>query len=437
VFTYYLDLALRSFRSARGLTVLMVLAIAMGIGASMTTITVYRALAADPIPGKSDRLFAVQLDAASLSDFTPGAEPDDQLTRFDAVTLLKAHRADRQAILAGGDLSVVPAADTPGGAEPFNQDARYATADFFPMFDVPFAFGRPWNAAEDDASATVVVLSDAMNRRLFTGANSVGRTVRLGDHDFRVIGVLAPWQPVPYFFDMTVGAFRGTEGFFLPLSTAIDRKLGGNGNTTCWGDGPIGNPRDMDAPCSWLQYWAEIDDPAKVAPYREYLAAYSAQQHAAGRFQRPPNARLRSVPQWLDHQHVVPDDVRLQTWLAAGFLVVCLVNTVGLLLAKCLRRSGEIGVRRALGAPRRQIFLQFLVEAGAIGIAGGVLGLALAAGGVWLVRQGTASHAAYVHLDAVMLAATMGLALVASLVAGVLPAWRACQVSPALQLKEQ
>jgi putative ABC transport system permease protein len=305
------------------------------------------------------------------------------------------------------------------------------------MFDVPFAHGRPWTAAEDDASATVVVLSDAMNRRLFGGADSTARTVRVGDTDYRVIGVLAPWQPVPYFFDMNVGAFRGTEGFFIPLNTAIDHKLGGNGNTNCWGDGPVGDPRKMDAPCSWLQYWAEIDDPAKVAPYREYLMSYSAQQHAAGRFERPPNVRLRSVAQWLDYQHVVPDDVRLQSWLAAGFLLVCLVNTVGLLLAKCLRRSGEIGVRRALGAPRRQIFLQFLVEAGAIGVAGGLGGLALAAGGVWLVRQSTASHAAYVHLDAAMLAATLGLSLVSSLLAGVLPAWRACQVSPAMQLKAQ
>jgi hypothetical protein len=57
---------------------------------------------------------------------------------------------------------------------------------------------------------------------------------------------------------------------------------------------------------------------------------------------------------------VVPGDVRLQMWLAFGFLRVCLVNTVGLLLAKFLRRSGEIGVRRALGASRAEIFLQCL-----------------------------------------------------------------------------
>jgi putative ABC transport system permease protein len=370
VFTYYLDLALRSFRSARGLTVLMVLAIAMGIGASMTTLTVYRALSGDPLPGKSAHVFRVQLDAQSRSGYVPGDEPLDQLTRFDAEALLREHRADRQALMSGGQVPVIPAADTPGGAQPFFSDARYTTTDFFPMFDVPFQYGHAWAPSDDDSGAHVLVLSRRLNERLFAGANSVGRTVRLRDTDFRVVGVMAAWQPVPYFFDLDIGAYRGTEGAFVPMRTALDQKMGINGNINCWGDTPTGDPRALDAPCAWLQYWVEIDDPSRVAAFRDYLGRYSDAQKAAGRFQRPANVRLRSVTEWLVSQHVVPDDVRLQVGLAFGFLVVCLVNTVGLLLAKCLRRSGEIGVRRALGAPRRQIFLQFLVEAGAIGLAG-------------------------------------------------------------------
>jgi len=437
VFAYYLDLALRSFRSARGLTALMVLAIAMGIGASMTTLTVYRSLAGDPLPGKSSHVFRVQLDAQSRSGFVPGGEPVDQLTRFDAEALLREHRADHQALMSGGQVAVIPAADTPGGATPFFSDARFTTADFFAMFDTPFLFGHGWTAGEDDAAAHVVVLSKAMNERLFAGVNSTGRTVHLRDTDFRVVGVLDAWQPVPYFFDLAIGSYRGTEGVFVPMRTALDQKMSVSGNVDCWGDTATGDPRALQAPCSWLQYWVEIDDPSRVAAYRDDLVRYSAAQQAAGRFQRPPNVRLRDVNEWLIAQHVVPDDVRLQVGLAFGFLAVCLVNTVGLLLAKCLRRSGEIGVRRALGAPKRQVFLQFLVEAGTVGLAGGIGGLALAAGGVWLVRHGSSDHAAFVHLDAAMLLTTFVLALVTSVLAGLLPAWRACQVSPALQLKSQ
>ena len=79
------------------------------------------------------------------------------------------------------------------------------------------------------------------------------------------------------------------------------------------------------------------------------------------------NVRLRNVMEWLDQEKVVPSDVRLQSWLAIGFLVVCLVNTVGLMLAKFLRRAGELGVRRALGASKREIFKQLLIEAGVVG----------------------------------------------------------------------
>jgi putative ABC transport system permease protein len=141
--------------------------------------------------------------------------------------------------------------------------------------------------------------------------------------------------------------------------------------------------------------------------------------------------------EWLEFKRVVPSDVRLQTWLAFGFLVVCLVNTVGLLLAKFLRRSGEIGVRRALGASRREILTQFLVEAGVVGLTGGLLGLGLALAGLWAVRQQPASYADLAHLDPLMLASTFALALLAGLLAGVLPAWHACRISPAIQLKTQ
>ena len=110
---------------------------------------------------------------------------------------------------------------------------------------------------------------------------------------------------------------------------------------------------------------------------------------------------------------------------------------MGLLLAKFLRRGSEIGVRRALGASRRAIFTQCLIEAGTIGLAGGIAGLMLAWLGLWAVRQQPASYAELAHLDPWMLLTTFALAIVASLVAGIVPAWQAMQVTPAMQLKSQ
>ena len=62
MFIYYLKLALRSLKRNVVLTVLMVTAIGVGIGASMTTVTIFRAMDGDPIPGKSGQLFAPQID---------------------------------------------------------------------------------------------------------------------------------------------------------------------------------------------------------------------------------------------------------------------------------------------------------------------------------------------------------------------------------------
>ncbi|MHB8911417.1 MAG: ABC transporter permease [Lysobacter sp.] len=436
MFAYYFDLALRSFRRNKALTALMVLAIALGIGASMTTLTVFHVLSGNPLPGKSQTIFYPQMDPRSMNGYTPAEAPEFQMTRFDAEALLREARGDRQAMMTAGSVAVEPQR---AGISPFNIDSRFTSADFFAMFDAPFAHGNGWTAADDDARGRVVVIARELNERLFGGENSVGQSIRLDQTTFRIVGVLDEWRPTPRFYDVTNNRFGEVEQVFLPFSTSRDLEMGTSGNTSCWDDASDEEEGEhgVNAPCTWLQYWVELDTSEKAADYLRYLTNYSDQQRAAGRFERPTNVRMFDVMGWLDDQRIVPSDVRLQVWLAFGFLLVCLLNTVGLLLAKFLRRSGEIGVRRALGASRRAIFAQCLVEAGTVGLAGGLLGLGLALLGLWAVRQQPTSYAELAQLDPAMLLTTFALAIVASLLAGLLPAWRACQVAPAIQLKSQ
>jgi putative ABC transport system permease protein len=433
MFQYYSRLALRSFGRNRVLTALMVLAIALGIGACMTTLTVFHILSGDPLPGRSEHVFMVQLDPASKQGFRPGEEPAEQVTRYDAETLLRERRADRQAMMTGGNVPVQPERVD---LRPFSTDSRYTTADFFPMFGVPFLYGQGWSALDDEAHARNAVISRKLSEKLFGPVNSVGRAIRIANADFRIVGVMDNWSPSPRFYDLNSRGFGGEESVVVPFSTSRDLELDRSGSMDCWG-GANGDGTALNAPCVWIQYWVQLDTAEHLAAYRQYLANYSDQQRSAGRYERPTNIRLRPVMEWLAYKQVVPDDVRLQVSLAFGFLLVCLVNTVGLLLAKFLRRSGEIGVRRALGASRAAIFLQCLVEAGAIGLAGGVLGLGISALGLWGVRHQPVEYAELVRLDPEMLALTFGLSLLASLAAGVLPAWRAMQVTPAIQLKSQ
>ncbi|MFT3754509.1 MAG: ABC transporter permease [Pseudoxanthomonas sp.] len=431
---YYFNLALRSFRRNKVLTALMVAAIALGIGAAMTTLTVFHVLSGDPIPQKSERLFRVQLDPDTRDGYQPGEEPRRDLTRFDAEALLRQAKGKRQSLSAGGSVAVEAENST---IKPFVLSVRYTSTDFFPMFDIPFVAGQGWAKVDDDSHARVVVITRKLAEKMFGRIDVVGRDLRFDGNALRVVGVIDDWNPKPHFHDLNVSRYGREEQAFLPFSLAIDLKLDRDGNMDCFGREVVSDPQSLNASCSWLQYWVELENPAQARDFKAYLDNYSEQQRASGRFERPANTRLRNVMEWLDYNRVVPSDVRLQMWLAFGFLAVCLLNTVGLMLAKFLRRSGEIGVRRALGASRLEIFKQCLVEAGAIGLAGGLLGLALAELGLLAVRQRPASYAQLAHLDGSMLLLTFALAIAASLLAGLLPAWRAMQITPAVQLKTQ
>jgi putative ABC transport system permease protein len=432
MFGYYLDLAIRSLKRNKVLTTLMVLALALGIGACITTLTVLKLLSGDPLPQKSAQLFIAQLDPFPLDGYIAGqTKPQPTMTYPDAMNLLHAHKAVYQAAMATTQAKIAPQS---ANARPFYADGIMTTSDFFAMFDAPFQYGSGWTTADDDGRAQVVVIADFLNDKLFNGSNSVGKILRVEDHDFRIVGVLKHWAPQPRFYAQELGGRNYGDGdaIFLPLQSARAISMG-VGNTSCFA--AITDLKNLEtAPCNWLGFWVQLDNSHAVSQYRAFLANYAQQQIALGRFHRP-DTQLSGLMQWLRDEMVVPDDVRLQAGLAFGFLLICVVNTVGLLLAKCLRRSQEIGVRRALGATRRAIFAQFMVEAGIIGMVGGVLGLAFAELGLFGIRHQPAEYAALAHLDFSMFALTFMVAIVASLIAGLLPAWRACVLAPAPQLK--
>ncbi|WP_109127365.1 ABC transporter permease [Dyella sp. C11] len=430
---YYATTAISSLRRSKALAALMVLVIGLGIGASMTMITIFHVLSGDPLPGRSDHLYAPVIDVRPLErERGESAEPNGDFTWPDAMNLLRANRADRQTAMSGG---AVPVRPMQGGALPFYETGRYVTSDFFAMFDVPFASGGGWTRDDDGNRARVVVLNTDLARKLFGEASPIGKTVRLKNTDFRVIGVLANWHPQPQFYAQINGrAFGKPDEFFLPLQTAQGLGMDFNGRMSCWdGDGDARTSNH----CVWLQYWVQLDSTSKAAAYRQYLADYWRDQQSHGRMRRPAQPQLYPLMSWLEHQHAIPDDLRLQLSLSLGFLGVCMLNVVGLLLATFLRRGGEISVRRALGARRWDIFLQLGVEACVIGFAGGALGLCIAFLGLWSVRQRPDGYAQLAQMDPSMLLGTFALAMVASVAAGLLPAWRACRIPPALQLKTQ
>jgi putative ABC transport system permease protein len=436
MFAYYLELALRSLKRSPGLTALMVLTIAFGVAASMTTYSVFRAVSGDPIPWKSAKLFVPQIDMWGPNGRGSDGEPPNAMDYNDAITLMRDHRAKLQSAMYQISPSIVPA---DASKHPIHVSGHAVYSEFFPMLDVPFLYGNGWSADDDTQRAAVVVISSKLNQKLFGGSNSVGKTVNVEGKDYRVVGVLNDWNPQPRFFDVvnSGGFSTGVEDVFLPFQRAIAVDLPNDGNTNCNAvpaeSGFVGLQHSN---CVWIAYMAELDDAAAVTAYRQYLDGYAHDMQQSGRFGWAPNNRLRDLPAWLDNQHVVPSDTKVSLLVALGLLLACLVNTAGLLLAKFLRRSSEIGVRRALGAPRLAIYAQFLTEAGIIGLAGGVLGLLLTGVGVasvgWVLPKDIAALA---RVDFSLLLLTLLVAVVATTLAGLYPTFRASRVQPAWQLK--
>jgi len=439
MFRYYFQLGLRSLRRNPMLTALMVVTLAVGVAASMATFTVLYVMSGDPIPSKSDRLFVPRLDNAPLVGYAAGDEPSDQMTYQDASNLLASGQGLRRTAVYGVGTGIDSGrADVP----PFLVQGVAPTRDFFAMFEVPFLYGGSWDAASETARADVIVLNRETSEKLFGTINPVGKTVRMEDEQFKVVGVIDTWNPLPRYYRLingNGGGFTGADQFFIPFQTAIRLEMGNNGNNNCNGTGPSepGWQGWLKSECDFIQFWFEGKSAADQPRLKEFLGAYVTDQKKLGRYPRPINVRMENVMQWMKHLGVVSADAKLSTWLAFGFLLVCLVNTVGLLLAKFSARAGEVGVRRALGATKREIFRQFLIEAAVIGLAGGILGLLLSFGGLALISLQSEEMATVAKMDWSMLAMTFGLAVGASILAGLLPTWRACQVTPALQLKTQ
>src|SRR3546814_20635112 len=103
------------------------------------------------------------------------------------------------------------------------------------MFDMPFLYGGGWSATEDERHARVAVIAKSLNDKLFGGANSVGKTVRLDKSDFRIVGVLDEWRPTPRFYDMNSDRFGDLEQAFIPFSTSHDLSMVRHGRMHSWG----------------------------------------------------------------------------------------------------------------------------------------------------------------------------------------------------------
>lgn len=437
MFLYYLDLSIRSFKRTPFVSALMVLAIGVGIGITMTSLSVYHMMAMDPFPEKSTQVFHPQLNTMDESEhFWTSDQMPLQLTYKDTMAL---YESDIQApkapsIRTGFSLSL-----DNSELKPRLQNARATSLEFFDIFNYEFVYGSAWTKQQQDNAEYLTVISEELNLTLFNGENSVGKQIKFDGLAHTVVGVYKDLSSHIKFYDLNNGAFNDHEQVMIPFTLMAALELDNWGNTNGWKYEEFYTYQGkLNSEVFWWQFWIELDSQEKVNEFKDYLFNYLDEQGQLGRFEREsPKFELRNIQQWLDYRNVVSEDNKVLVALSFMFLAVCLANILGLLLGKFMRRAPDVGVMRALGASKTQVFFQHIVEVSFLGVIGGVIGIALAQLGLWGVRSTYSYFDNLASMDMYMLFSAPVISISACILAGLYPAWVICRTKPAISLKTQ
>lgn len=434
MFYYYLTLSLRNIASHKGLSVLIATTIGLGIAASMITYSLIYLMSKDPLPHKSDRVYHIQLDNWSLNTAAiPPDLPPEEVSWTDALNIVHAKQAKYQAAHTITWGMVTPADNN---IPPFLGIIRATHGEFFPMFDVPFLFGQAWQNYPRGQVENVVVLSKSTNQRIFGGINSVGQTLPMLGQLFTVIGVINDWHPSPKFFDMSLGKFYPPEDLYVPLQIKANLELPHGGNSHCW-QSNIGDSYQafLNSECVNFNLWVELSHQQDKAQFASYLEDYVTQQRALGRFPKATQNIILDIEQWLAHKKVVSSDIYVFFYLSLFFLLVCLFNAASLLSTKLTTTTGQMALRRALGASRQAIFSQCLIETIMLGCLGALIGFSLCALGLSGIKILYPEFSAFITLDMPLLIITIGISILSTVLAGLVPTIKVCMLAPADYLR--
>lgn len=438
----YVRWAWRDMRPHPGLFAVVVCTIAIGIAVPSALVSCWSLLVQDPVPGKSSRLYHVQLDARDeVSNATDSSERlPEQLTYIDAEGLASAGPAAAStgfyefASNARADVAALP--------NPVTVAAVHGA--FFRMFDAPMAFGSAWTQRDAEDHARVIVINSKLNDQLFKGANSVGSKVFIDETAYAVIGVLAPWRPPTKFFAASI--YSPMNEAYVPYETAIEAQASPSSPVECSGSVATALPDLARSDCAWINLWIELASEADRSEYEIFLGNYVAEQQKLGRLPKAHNGwALHAARDWVRYVQTGADvSSALLSASVAGFVLmtITIANAIALLLAKFMQGASTVALQRAVGASRRDVLLQHLTECGLVGAAAAVLGIMLsfvtlawarAALDVRLQQYGFSLEAT-TQLNWQICVTAMLFGVVGATVAGLYPSWLVSRVEPAVFL---
>jgi predicted permease len=385
-------IGLRSLRRAKGMAATVVITLALGVGANAAIFSVVRGVLLRPLVNRGeDRLLYIRQSAPGLGTAN---------TTF-SVPEINDFKTRATAVGAFGDFSTIDFTLV-GFGEPRVVQAGVVGGSYFEVMGLRPVLGRLLNAADDgpDAAGAAVLTHRFWTTSLDSDPTVIGKTIRLGPRTATVVGVLEP--SVPYPADTEIIANMVTSPHHLGATMVTERT---HRMTELFGRLKPGESVESAR--------AELTA-IHAAMTREHPEAYSARA----------DVRLSVTP--LRDQLAAPARPVLLLLLAAAavvFLIAC-SNVANLILARSVRREGELAVRAALGASRGALRRTLLAESLVLCGAGAVLGVLLARPLVGVVARFAARfsvRALEVTVDSSLLWVGAGLAMTAAVLLAYVP----------------
>jgi putative ABC transport system permease protein len=387
---------LRVLRKNPGLTAAVIATLMLGIGATTAIYTVVYAVLLAPLPYPHPEQLVMVWSRVSGHD--------NGMSAGDFLDWKEQSKSFQQlAAWTGGSFNLSTQ------DQPEQLAGMHPTPGWFSMQGIPFLMGRDFVPEEGiPGKDHEVILTYRLWKRLGSNRNIIGQPLRVDGEPYTVVGVLSAGLGDRFDFELAVPlAFR---------------------------------PEQINHDYHWLLTMGRLKPGVTLQQAQADMDAVTS--HIAAAYPTSNKGWGASVEP-LQNDFLPPERIH-NLWLllgAVGFvLLIACVNIANLLLAKGAARLREIAIRSSVGAGRRQLFAQFLIESLVLAILGGGLGIALGAGLLRvilsIVPDGILPSEANFQLDIHVLVVAVAATTLAGLLFGCAPAWYASRVDPGESLKE-